>query len=129
MWGILIAIWCLSSLWKIQATTSLFRITRSIDALKNADKINWLVDSFLREAKTRKEIRSFIFLLIRYDRVANVNETFSKKNIWRKYWWQLIFIDCYWKSFDRYKKIVHHFHKKLHRDYAIRKKHSAIMSS
>ena len=58
---------------------SLLRITRSFDALKNADKINWLVDSFLREAKTRKEIRSFIFLFIRFDRVANVNETFQRK--------------------------------------------------
>jgi len=46
---------------------SLLRITRSIDALKNADKINWLVGSFLREAKTRNAIRSFIFLFIRYD--------------------------------------------------------------
>ncbi len=64
------------------ATISSFRITRLNDVLKDADKINWLVGSFLREVKTRNAIRSFIFLFIRYDRVANVYETFSKKNIW-----------------------------------------------
>lgn len=58
-----------------------FRITRSIDSLKNDDKINWLVDSFLREAKTRKVISSFIFLFIRYDWSQKYTRHFKEKHL------------------------------------------------
>jgi hypothetical protein len=64
---------------KKYATISPFRITRSIETVTVEDAINWLVDSFLREAKTRNAIRSFIFIFIRYDRVANVYETIQRK--------------------------------------------------